>query len=104
MVFFSNFHKFWKNDFTKIEWNHLNSTFPFQGSDAMAIKTAEVARRYESLGRVAKNINPPMDIGHFIKTLHIPESMMVSKHKYALPQLGEPLPVRILKHACCGVL
>ena len=97
MVFFSNFHKFWKNDFTKIEWNHLNSTFPFQGSDAMAIKTAEVARRYESLGRVAKNINPPMDIGHFIKTLHIPESMMVSKHKYALPQLGEPLPVRILR-------
>ena len=66
-----------------------------QGSDAMAIKTAEVARRYESLARVAKNINPPLDLNHFVKTLHIPESMTVSKHKYALPQPREPIQVRV---------
>ena len=64
-----------------------------QGSDVMAVKTAEVARRYESLARVAKNINPPLDLNHFVKTLHIPESMTVSKHKYALPQPREPIQV-----------
>ena len=64
-----------------------------QGSDVMAVKTAEIARRYESLARSCKNINPPLDLKNFVKTLHIPESMTVSKHNYAPPQTREPVQV-----------
>ena len=64
-----------------------------QGSEVMSVKTSETARRYEALGRVCKNINPSMDLNHFTKTLHIPESMTVSKHSYSLPQSREPIQV-----------
>ena len=54
-----------------------NYTYLFQSGEA--------SRRYESFGRTCKNINPPNDLTAFVKTLHIPDTMTVSKHIFQPP-------------------
>ena len=48
-------------------------------------QSGEASRRYESFGRTCKNINPPNDLTAFVKTLHIPDTMTVSKHVFQPP-------------------
>ena len=48
-------------------------------------QSGEASRRYESFGRTCKNINPPNDLTAFVKTLHIPDTMTVSKHIFTPP-------------------
>merc|ERR1719225_409900 len=61
-----------------------------QGADVMALKCGENGRRYENLGRIIKLIRPPEDLNAFVKTLHIPETLAVSKHVFAPPQPNDP--------------
>merc|ERR1719225_626797 len=61
-----------------------------QGADEMALKCGENGRRYENLGRIIKLIRPPEDLNAFVKTLHIPETLAVSKHVFAPPQPNDP--------------
>ena len=59
-------------------------------------QSGENGRRYENLGRIIKLIRPPEDLNAFVKTLHIPETLAVSKHVFAPPQPNDPAQVRYL--------
>jgi hypothetical protein len=61
-----------------------------QGADVMSLKSAEMGRRYEKMGQATKLIQPPQDIIAFVKTLHIPETLTVSKHVFSPPQPADP--------------
>jgi hypothetical protein len=50
-----------------------------------SFQTGETCRRYEGLGRMTKQINPPSDLGAFIKTLNIPDAMTITRHGFVLP-------------------
>jgi hypothetical protein len=53
-----------------------------------------MGRRYEKMGQATKLIQPPQDIIAFVKTLHIPETLTVSKHVFSPPQPADPAQVR----------
>ena len=48
-------------------------------------QSGETSRRYDSYGKNCRNMNPPNDLSAFVKTLHIPDSMTVSKHIFSAP-------------------
>ena len=52
-----------------------------------------MGRRYEKMGQATKLIQPPQDIIAFVKTLHIPETLTVSKHVFSPPQPADPAQV-----------
>ena len=54
-----------------------------------------MGRRYEKMGQATKLIQPPQDIIAFVKTLHIPETLTVSKHVFSPPQPADPAQVRM---------
>ena len=47
------------------------------------------------MGQATKLIQPPQDIIAFVKTLHIPETLTVSKHVFSPPQPADPAQVRM---------
>ena len=47
------------------------------------------------MGQATKLIQPPQDIIAFVKTLHIPETLTVSKHVFSPPQPADPAQVCI---------
>ena len=59
----------------------------------MIFQCGENGRRYENLGRIIKLIGPAQDLNAFVKTLHIPESLAISKHVFAPPQPNDPAQV-----------
>ena len=59
------------------------------------LQSAEMGRRYEKMGQATKLIQPPQDIIAFVKTLHIPETLTVSKHVFSPPQPADPAQVRM---------
>ena len=67
--------------------NHLLAIFlhTLKYSKVHIFQSGEASRRYESFGRTCKNINPPNDLTAFVKTLHIPDTMTVSKHVFQAP-------------------
>ena len=64
-----------------------------QGADVMALKSAEMSRRYEKASNSPKQINPPQDLNAFVKTLNIPDALTVSRHVFAPPQPTDPAQV-----------
>ena len=64
------------------------------------LQSGETSRRYDSFGRSCKNMNPPNDLSAFVKTLHIPDTMTVSKHVFSAPtnKPGQvPLQVNVIE-------
>ena len=63
----------------------LNQIRPKHEYICSFLQSGETSRRYDSFGRSCKNMNPPNDLSAFVKTLHIPDTMTVSKHVFSAP-------------------
>ena len=57
------------------------------------LQTAETARRYDSFRRRVKEINPVTDLNAFIKSLIIPDTVTITTHMFAPPQVRDPSQV-----------
>ena len=73
----------------------ISFAFTVQIFFLLFLQSAEMGRRYEKMGQATKLIQPPQDIIAFVKTLHIPETLTVSKHVFSPPQPADPAQVRM---------
>ncbi|XP_053673953.1 uncharacterized protein LOC128724213 [Anopheles nili] len=72
-----------------------------QGAEAIAAKAVEQAKRYDGLVVQCKNVSPALDLGYFVRTLPVPQSVQRIPRKAFAPPLpananetGDPmLPV-----------